>query len=426
MSVIIKYRFTGNYGFLFCELMDHNKISWVKVFFNLNFYCPNFYTMKIIQFLFLSVILLSCNSAKNEIEKIEIPLKGNNVKILAEIVDFEKFVPLETNPGGIINTVHRIFVTKTSDFLIFDKKGEAIYLFSPEGKFIRKIGKKGNGPEEYSVPLDMAYNIEDDYIYVLGDSKIMIYSSKGNFIKKIKLKFYGSTIWYFHNNLLVHRVGMYNDGFDYSLVKISMNGEIVSNLLPLIPTKGDFNFLPHNNFTYSNNNVRFFRAFDCTVYKYDGNKLLPDLIFDFGNFNAPEDLLSKCTSNKEFFQILQSESYIHSIEEFVESKDYFYVLFRLRDKAFSLYFNKKTGDYLKYFHQNFQDIFFQLGPISATPDFFINIYYPYFKSSQNLNLSFRQKYSKKLMEESVYEEYTKLYSLDIKENPVIILTIPKF
>lgn len=387
--------------------------------------------MKIMRFLYILTILVffsisSCKTKRQEVVEYNISLKGNNVRSLTEIVDIEEFIPLETHPDAIMNSIWRIYVTKNSDFLIFDRKGKQILLFSTKGKFIRSIGRKGNGPNEYADPLDIAYNREKNEIYVLGNQKIMVFNTEGEYLKKIKLDFFGRSIFYFKNYLLVHRAGMYSDGVNYSLLKIDMKGKIVDNLLPLIPTKGDFVFSVGKNFTGTDIGVKYIRSFDYTVYLYDGKELNPCVTFDFGKNNTSKDAILKCNSYQEFKKIINNPDRIHSINSIIEIGNYMYVRVVLNNKAYSIYINKNTGEILKYLHKNLHDLFVQVSPIDAHDDYLINIFYPYFKSSPGVNYPFRLKYSKDNTDEKLFHEFTNLLSMDIKENPVIIITKPKF
>ncbi|MCG6189589.1 6-bladed beta-propeller [Maribellus maritimus] len=126
--------------------------------------------------LIINVCLLfffSCSVDKTEEEgeKIEIDLKGENIKSLYEILSFERFVYLETHPDALINSIDRLCVSAKGELIIFDRSSQKITLFSADGKYIRTIGKKGNGPQELNSAFDITFDSSKNFIYVLTQNK---------------------------------------------------------------------------------------------------------------------------------------------------------------------------------------------------------------------------------------------------------------
>jgi hypothetical protein len=75
------------------------------------------------------------------------------------------------------------------DYIIVSEgKQEKILLFYKTGKFIRMIGGKGQGPDEYLYLTDIAFNEQEQCLYVSGRDKILCYDLNGNYIKKTTLK----------------------------------------------------------------------------------------------------------------------------------------------------------------------------------------------------------------------------------------------
>jgi hypothetical protein len=76
-----------------------------------------------------------------------------------------------------------------NNIYISDPKGAAIYILTMEGKFIAKIGNKGNGPGEFITLRD--FDVDNSgYVYVLDSSNLRVsIFEKNNFIKSFPVIF---------------------------------------------------------------------------------------------------------------------------------------------------------------------------------------------------------------------------------------------
>lgn len=82
--------------------------------------------------------------------------------------------------------VGQLFILKTDDhhnLLFLDARGSQLLLFNQEGKFLKRIGQRGQGPGEYSMPFGLGVDHEGNIILSDGQSRrINIYDREGNFI----------------------------------------------------------------------------------------------------------------------------------------------------------------------------------------------------------------------------------------------------
>lgn len=85
---------------------------------------------------------------------------------LSELADSVWYVPLETTDklllGNVLNEGYCKYVG--NQFYIYDGQQNAIYVFSSDGKFKNKIGKKGQGADEISQFLD--FTTDEELVYV--------------------------------------------------------------------------------------------------------------------------------------------------------------------------------------------------------------------------------------------------------------------
>ena len=162
----------------------------------------------------LLFLFANCNSKNNPDSEKEdngqplcIDLAGNiNNTVsslpLSEAAEKVDIVRLETSDKSLIRSVEDIQVTD-HDIFIFDVN-EGIFRFSRDGKFLNKISKKGEGPEEYIHIHQIIVDESRKEVYVWSRNKINIFGYDGSFkrlaISKLQEEmFYGSEakIWLF-------------------------------------------------------------------------------------------------------------------------------------------------------------------------------------------------------------------------------------
>ena len=75
---------------------------------------------------------------------------------------------------------------------ILDKTNFKIYIYTEEGKYINEFGAYGWGAGFLHSPVSIAY--DNQYLYILDDKRISIFDPDGNYIKEISLKQKGKDI----------------------------------------------------------------------------------------------------------------------------------------------------------------------------------------------------------------------------------------
>lgn len=92
-----------------------------------------------------------------EIINIESGMKNPGNMFLSDIAYDIQYIPLETNESNLIGNINKI---KFNDKHIFvqDANPPTLHVFDKNGKYIRKIGKYGRGPNEYNFLNDFAFS----------------------------------------------------------------------------------------------------------------------------------------------------------------------------------------------------------------------------------------------------------------------------
>ena len=126
-------------------------------------------------------------------KQINITYKGKDCSRIVKATDIFKnihYIPLETNEVALLKPEPYCIVCRNNSIYILDNKnsGNDIHLYDFKGKYIRDIGRKGEGPEDYLGGLHIAVNRNG--ILSFPDrmrSEIINYSKEGEFVSRIKM-----------------------------------------------------------------------------------------------------------------------------------------------------------------------------------------------------------------------------------------------
>lgn len=127
------------------------------------------------------IIFYSCNKDSKETTVIRQSEFKEKEADLHSLVKEERYIRLD-------NTVPLRSVSKVAgagDQLLIEDQ-DILYLYSSEGKFIRQIGSKGNGPEEYLRINDYCVDDKSGKVYLLAPkNKLMVFNLEGKFEKSL-------------------------------------------------------------------------------------------------------------------------------------------------------------------------------------------------------------------------------------------------
>jgi hypothetical protein len=285
--------------------------------------------MKKLISLILIIVIYGCglNGSKkkplDETVLIDFSKELNKVNFSDLISDDFKVVQLESTDESLIGQVNKVLIQDGYIFVFDWNKAKSIFMFSDTGKFIRKIGKFGPGPEELGGPID--FFIEDNLVYILDMGiNIKIIDFDGNFVESQKINSIGAVQFIKLNG---------NEIFGF----ISGNGKHNLEI-----TDGDFNVL-NSYFPYQNRDIDLmitnplYRSdFDNkTVYRRNLNDtlfqitpegtLLPYRFFDFGEKSIRNTLINPASDTGEAFQ--NKIKFSSQIMAYYESNSYGFLAF---------------------------------------------------------------------------------------------------
>lgn len=136
--------------------------------------------------LFLFVMVIFSSSSYDRIAKINLPIHTpNKTAKMSELFRRVKYIPLETTDDCLLSFIH---VRKIQDYILaWDYYGCCLFS-AKDGKFIRRIGHKGDDPEAVYSFYENFYNPFDELLCFLGVNGVVVkYGLNGNYAGKMKV-----------------------------------------------------------------------------------------------------------------------------------------------------------------------------------------------------------------------------------------------
>jgi hypothetical protein len=258
--------------------------------------------MKIIHvFLLLCLLTFSCkekNESQDKQEKIikapiEVNVTGqntNNRNILDQVRGFE-FLALKGIPSDkSILKVNKV-IEYDEKLLLLDKKSSNLLVFTLNGDFIKIIGIKGDGPEEYKSINDFSVHKNRNEIIILDHESMLFYDLNGSFKNKVYLgsNLYPNSLSILDDNHIAFNVRV-NNNENYKLLITDMQGNVKGKAAKF-PESGNYlNFEFTGGLNGDGLNTYYNAPTSSLVYKIiPPADLLPLYQLNFGANTWPED-----------------------------------------------------------------------------------------------------------------------------------------
>lgn len=272
--------------------------------------------------------------------------------LLSTIASSVDYIPLETKPESLLGT-DILDVTFAGGYL-FVCDYMNLFQFTPEGKFIRKIGKAGQGPGEYKKSIMGITYDEARKQVLLSDSragKVLFYSFDGKFIREIKTASGSETpcidvsgnLYTITNNYLYSKdrsgkeLFVYNNegkllyDFDFNFIEGKRYPTLIFNKAVLYNYKGD---------------IYYKNPLETTIYRLEGKKKVPVYTLDLSQYeklNYEDDAILVFDKEKNIGTNLPNKA--------AEKKFYFFNLLET-DHFLGIYYSQESRRFAWYDKQS--------------------------------------------------------------------------
>lgn len=302
---------------------------------------------------FIFAILSSCSkhsSVMSEDKALDIDCSEitNEVFKLSEIASSFSIIPLETNDTCLIGEVSKLEFYK-DEILILDKiYSDRLFVFNKEGKYLRDIGRRGAGPDEYMQINDFSIDKKNNIIYVLCDKKkVFFYSLSGQYMGRTDVDFFADAMEYKDNRFyfLCDRMNRGN------LIVTDMKGTIKYEDFPNEQMGDNLLMLIHP-FLQRDSTLLYTRYLDNNIYEIHLDTSKVAYKVNFGKDEIAFDDLKDIPHQKVKDKLAHSRG---KIKYLIENKDYMQMLFFDNNIPCIAVFNKRNRTNSVHFFKNYID-----------------------------------------------------------------------
>lgn len=152
--------------------------------------------MKILCFCMLVLAFVSCGERKpTSCDAVHIDLSSSVSDSLSvsDWIEPLQIIALETTEESLLGSVDKL-VECNGRYYVLDRMRKCILVFAENGKYLRRVGRVGQGPGEYSDLYDFVVDVNTGHLYLLTEASVVYaYNGDGCFLWKKKIS--NSLLW---------------------------------------------------------------------------------------------------------------------------------------------------------------------------------------------------------------------------------------
>ncbi|GAB6013260.1 6-bladed beta-propeller [Viscerimonas tarda] len=293
-----------------------------------------------------------------------------------------KPIILETKDECLIGSVD-VLQVYDGQLFILDVKVNNLFVFDIKGRFVRKIGNRGNGPGEYANVSDFTINPNKNEIYLLDHAKHNIHKyniATGSYIGSLKM--HGEDVWHTYIQFTDDKIyastkvypGKNRDMRESDLLQqIDMNAnERISGLLPAIEYNLGWNapMVQKGSYFYSrvSSSPKFVQKFMDTIMVLDkSNTVMPFLVVKSKKWATQRDINELSAAfdkgnHRLVNEILFDRGLTYAVSKLEECRDMIYFECFHDKNLLRVFFNTKTKDVLTTFVIRDNLVYREFGP----------------------------------------------------------------
>lgn len=228
----------------------------------------------------------SHNMSSSAATRIEVNLNHVDVDSvgLSMLADSVSYLDLETTDGSLIGRIGDVKVTPQG-IIVLDSKQDIALLFDRNGRFMRQIGNRGQGPEEYLHLVSI--DADDSTIYLNDVMNVIKYDYEGHYTGKDSIGSFDDIKHLSdHNRYLC---ATFNSGKESGVYLVEPGNDYMKTKLLGRRDPVDRN-LPWEFYSYGDETSIMSSAFEDDLYRFSGDSLMKVTDFDITPAPSASDL----------------------------------------------------------------------------------------------------------------------------------------
>lgn len=234
--------------------------------------------------LFLCSCIFKQNGFKNpsDIEIIPITDFETTYGKISDFSEEVKMIPLEFTDKSILGEIKKVVMSDKFIFVMERTNKEGVYTFDHTGKFLYRIGSRGQGPEEFVDLFDFSINEEDGLIYLFDQprTKVLAFTFDNKFVKDIPMNYYASRFEYQNGLFYLYKEHASYGTPLYSLAIKDQNGDLVEKYYPMAKNAGTM-YIHDCIFRKREKDILFAQNLNDSVFILSKKELTPRYYIDY-------------------------------------------------------------------------------------------------------------------------------------------------
>jgi hypothetical protein len=216
--------------------------------------------------------------------------ENSDPELLSAVIDSISFLPLIEQDDFVFANINKLIMKGKYIYIMDRFVSNSLLVFdNTTGAFVRKIGTRGNGGEEYNYMRD--FDVDSEHIYLYDRRKrILKYDLQGNFIEAKGTPFNVNTFKVLKNRKYLFTL---NEENKYQVVRTDSEFNVEASFFPsLLEYDNNRSEMHQDNIFQSVDGVIFYSILlSDTVYSFsEEGDFTGGVLFDFGQKRLPDRL----------------------------------------------------------------------------------------------------------------------------------------
>ena len=363
------------------------------------------------------------------VEPIVIDVPPQKLYTADQIIENYTFIPLETSENSLMGDIEDL-CTDDNYIFVFDHSNSKVLQFTDDGKFVRKVGNQGRGPQEYNEIWNIALDKETKRICLLdlAGRKLIYFDYDGNCVKEEPLYYLFTDLQFEKGMRYIYTGSAYNKNAPrVDLHKLVVSDNEQRPLYRGFPIteriRDNFCFVPQYPIRKFVDGIYYQELMSDTIWNVEADKYIPSYVL---NFPERGELFSSAERENITDELYRQK--IRLAEQFTgrylitDRIVYFSLVGNDESRiGYPLLYSKKTGDVLcgsadaRLFTSRVGDLFYPQPSFIFQDSAFVAVRQPQIMKEIVKSLS-EEEYDKLSIQDKLFME-----NLDAEDNPVLMI-----